>query len=159
MTTQTISSERIPAIVAANHIIQWHLSRQLPITPLRVIKLTYMANGFYLALFERSIFSESVQAWKYGTMIASLYGAFGDYGSKSIKRPFLFAEIVTHKTVIEVLDKTCDEFKHFTDIQLSAWCQEPSWACSHSYSLENNIPNDLIMDFFKSKLKKINSHL
>lgn len=118
-----------------------------------------MANGFYLALFERSIFNESVQAWKYGTMIPSLYGAFGDYGYKSIKRPFLFAEIVTHKTVIEVLDKTCDEFKHFTDLQLAAYCQEPSWACSYSYSLENDIPNNLIMDFFKSKLKKINNHL
>lgn len=34
------TSEHIPAIVAANHIIQWHLSRQLSITPLRVIKLT-----------------------------------------------------------------------------------------------------------------------
>lgn len=60
MTTQTISSEHIPAIVAANHIIKWHLARGLSITPLRVLKLTYMANGFYLALFERSIFSESV---------------------------------------------------------------------------------------------------
>lgn len=159
MTTQTIPSEHIPAIVAANHIIQWHLSRQLSITPLRVIKLTYISNGFYLALFERSIFSESVQAWKYGTMIPSVYGAFGHYGGKSIKEPFLFAEIVTHKTVIEVLDKTCDEFKHFTDLQLAAYCQEPSWACSYSYSLENDIPNDLIMEFFKSKLKKINSHL
>ena len=112
-----------------------------------------MANGFYLALFERSIFSESIQAWKYGTMIPSLYGAFGHYRYESIKEPFLFGEIVTHKTVIEVLDKTCDEFKHFTDYQLAAFCQEPSWACSHSFSLENNIPNDLIMDFFKSKLK------
>lgn len=152
-------SEHIPAIVAANHIIQWHLSRQLSITPLRVIKLTYMANGFYLALFERAIFSEAVQAWKYGTMIPSVYGAFGHYGKKSIKETFLFGEIVTHKTVIEVLDKTCDEFKHFTDLQLAAYCQEPSWSCSFSYSLENNIPNELIMEFFKSKLKKINSHL
>ena len=58
-------SEHIPAIVAANHIIQWHLSRQLSITPLRVIKLTYMANGFYLALFERAIF---VKLYKLGNM-------------------------------------------------------------------------------------------
>ena len=122
-----------------------------------VVKLTYVANGFYLALFERSIFSESVQAWKYGTMIPSVYGAFGDYGHKSIKEPFLFAEIVTHKTVIEVLDKTCDEFKRLTDLQLAAYCQEPSWSCS--YSLSNDIPNELIMEFFKSKLKKINNHL
>ena len=156
MTTQNFPSEHIPAIVVANHIIQWHLSRQLPITPLRVVKLTYVANGFYLALFERSIFSESVQAWKYGTMIPSVYGAFGYYGHKSIKEPFLFAEIVTHKTVIEVLDKTCDEFKRLTDLQLAAYCQEPSWSCS--YSLSNDIPNELIMDFFKSKLKKINHH-
>jgi uncharacterized phage-associated protein len=159
MTTQTIPSERIPAIVVANHIIQWHLARNLSITPLRVIKLTYISNGFYLALFERSIFSESVQAWKYGTMIPSLYRAFGHYGYESIKEPFLFAEIVEHKTVIEVLDKTCDEFKHWTDHQLSAYCQEPYWSCSYSYSLENNIPNEFIMDFFKSKLKNINRHL
>lgn len=154
MTTQNFPSEHIPAIVVANHIIQWHLSRGLLITPLRVIKLTYMANGFYLALFERTIFSETVQAWKYGSMIPSVYMAFGHYRYESIKEPFLFGEIVTHKTVIEVLDKTCNEFKHFTDIQLSAYCQEPSWSCSHSFSLENNIPNNLIMDFFKSKLKK-----
>ena len=152
-TTQSFPSERIPAIVIANHIIQWHLSRGLSITPLRVIKLTYMAHGFYLALFERSIFNESVQAWKYGVMIPSVYRAFGDYGSKSIKKTFLFGEIVTHKTVIEVLDKTCDEFKHFTDLQLAAYCQEPSWSCSYSYSLENNIPNELIMEFFKRNLK------
>lgn len=157
MATQTIQSEHIPAIVVANHIIQWHLSRQLSITPLRVVKLTYVANGFYLALFERSIFNENIQAWKYGVMIPSVYGAFGHYGSKSIKEPFLFAEIVTHKTVIEVLDKTCDEFKRLTDLQLAAYCQEPSWSCS--YSLANDIPNELIIEFFKSKLKNINNHL
>ena len=93
-------------------------------------KTNVHGKWFYLALFERAIFSEAVQAWKYGTMIPSVYGAFGHYGKKSIKETFLFGEIVTHKTVIEVLDKTCDEFKHFTDLQLAAYCQEPSWSCS-----------------------------
>ena len=91
-------------------------------------------------------------------IIPSVYAAFSHYRYNFIDEPFLFAESVDIKFVSAVLDKTCDEFKHFTDIQLSAWCQEPSWSCSHSYSLENNIPNELIMDFFKSKLKNINNH-
>lgn len=145
-----------PAIVVANHIIIWHITHKIPITALRAIKLTYIANGFHLALFGCPIFKESVQAWKHGVIIPSVYSAFKHYRYNIIDEPFKFAESIDNNVLIDLLDKVCNTFAKWCDETLSIYCNEPTWAKSMSSNLEINISNELICNEFKRKINQNN---
>jgi uncharacterized phage-associated protein len=45
------------------------------ISPLQIIKLVYMANGWSLALLDRPLTFESAEAWTYGPVMPQLYRA------------------------------------------------------------------------------------
>ena len=42
---------------------------------LQLIKLCYLSYGWYLALYDKRLFSERIEAWKYGPVIPELYYA------------------------------------------------------------------------------------
>ena len=52
---------------------------------LQLLKLSYIAHGFKLALFDHPLADEAVQAWKYGPVFSTIYGEFKHYGSREIR--------------------------------------------------------------------------
>ena len=54
------------------------------LTPLQVIKLTYIAHGYSLALLDEALIEEEVEAWKYGPVVPSVYHAAKKYGGRKI---------------------------------------------------------------------------
>ena len=54
------------------------------ITNLKLQKLLYYAEGFYLAIFNEPLFSEKIEAWTYGPVVPTIYHTYKDWGSKSI---------------------------------------------------------------------------
>ena len=50
-------------------------------THLQVQKLVYISHGFMLAIHDRSLFYDDVEAWSHGPTIPSIYGAFERWGS------------------------------------------------------------------------------
>lgn len=54
------------------------------LTPLQVIKLTYIAHGYSLALLDEALIEEEVEAWKYGPVVPSVYHAAKRYGGRRI---------------------------------------------------------------------------
>ena len=54
------------------------------LTPMQLIKLVYVANGWSLALLNRPLISEQIQAWQYGPVIPNVYRAFNRFGSAAI---------------------------------------------------------------------------
>jgi uncharacterized phage-associated protein len=56
------------------------------LTPMKLIKLVYIAHGWHLALRKSPLISEKVQAWKYGPVIESLYHGFKHLGNSNIEK-------------------------------------------------------------------------
>jgi uncharacterized phage-associated protein len=57
------------------------------LTPLQIIKLVYIAHGWMLALYQRPLITDCVEAWKYGPVIPQLYHDVNRYGAGSITGP------------------------------------------------------------------------
>ena len=60
-------------------------------------KLVYFVYGFCLAIQNREIFVEPIEAWKYGPVIPSLYHRFMEFGNGPIKQEFLFHSVSKNK--------------------------------------------------------------
>ena len=57
------------------------------ITNLKLQKLLYYSQGFYLALNKKSLFEESIVAWEHGPVVQEVYYEYKNFGSQIIDRP------------------------------------------------------------------------
>ena len=51
------------------------------LTLMQILKLSYIAHGFTLALLDKPLSEESVEAWRFGPVFPSIYRAFRENGS------------------------------------------------------------------------------
>lgn len=54
------------------------------LTNLKLQKLLYLAQAYYLAKLGRPLFSEKIEAWQYGPVIPEVYNEFRKHGSNPI---------------------------------------------------------------------------
>ncbi len=70
------------------HIANYFLDRAAEegkrLSPLKLVKLVYIAYGWYLALKDQKLFNEPIEAWQHGPVIPSVYHEFKHYGSSPI---------------------------------------------------------------------------
>jgi uncharacterized phage-associated protein len=71
----------------ANYFLTVAKEQNKTLTPMKVQKLVYFANGWHLALKGTPLIDEQVEAWKFGPVIPSLYSAFRRFGDQPITEP------------------------------------------------------------------------
>jgi uncharacterized phage-associated protein len=78
--------EKYTAFHIANYFLWRAWEEGIEITPLKLIKLVYIAYGWNLVLNnERPIlFEEKIETWKYGFVIPSIYHEFKKFGKNQI---------------------------------------------------------------------------
>lgn len=77
------------ALSIANYFIELAEDSGTRITPLRLMKLVYIAYGFGLAFLDRSFLDsrfDKVEAWRFGPVIPSVYHSFKHYGKSKIDK-------------------------------------------------------------------------
>ena len=127
--------------------------RQL--TPMKIIKLVYMAHGWMLGLYGRPLISEDVEAWKYGPVIPALYREIKSFrGNPVPPEQICPPEDETDFDELErsVMDQTMDVYGSHTAIRLSRMTHAPGTPWDTIYNEirgELVIPNDLIEEHYR----------
>ena len=70
----------------ANFFLRKAKKEDVSISMLKIVKLCYVAHGFYLGLTGKPLIREEIQAWQYGPVIPSLYHEFKSFGRTAIDR-------------------------------------------------------------------------
>lgn len=85
MTKTTISGPyfRTPSAVA-NFFLDKGKKEKIALTPMKLIKLAYIAYGWALGTENILLFAEDIEAWRYGPVIPSLYHEFKHFGGNPI---------------------------------------------------------------------------
>jgi uncharacterized phage-associated protein len=78
------------ARAVANYLLAKAAEAGRPVTPMQLIKLVYLAHGWMLGLHGRPLISDRVEAWQYGPVVRSVYGAVSAYRSAPIERPIAY---------------------------------------------------------------------
>lgn len=68
----------------ANYILMRSFDEKIPLNPMKLIKLVYIAYGWNLAFTNQKLFDETIEAWKYGPVVPSLYHEFKRFGKGNI---------------------------------------------------------------------------
>ena len=166
----------------ANYFLDLAETRGETLSPLKIQKLVYFANGWHLALRNSPIIDEQIEAWPYGPVIPSLYRAFREYGdqpitgrAKRVVTEFHDTWTMSHSTfqpsiddergwrsefTKTFLDRIWDTYDPYTAIQLSNMTHQEGtpW---HTVFVEYNgeipkgtdIPQSLMKEYFLEQSK------
>ncbi|MEJ8756375.1 type II toxin-antitoxin system antitoxin SocA domain-containing protein [Pontibacter sp. H259] len=159
------------ALAVANYFIQKSEETGYELTPMKVIKLVYIAHGWHLGLLKKPLIEEEVQAWQYGPVIETVYHAFKRFGASRIEGPadtgnFFKSNIpqVEDSQVKGLLDSVWKAYGKFSGTQLSALTHQPNtpwdivWNHPSYRNLFNIIPNDLIQEHYEQIINARREH-
>lgn len=124
--------------------VQYDIADSDPITNLKLQKLLYYAQGCYLAIYDKPLFDDPIEAWQHGPVIPSVYHEYKRYGGQGIEFTGYDGKIDqdTESFLIDVYN---------TWGQYSAWGlrnmthQEDPWKNTPEDSV---IPQDAIKKYF-----------
>ncbi|SIQ69822.1 Uncharacterized phage-associated protein [Chryseobacterium sp. RU37D] len=124
------------------------------VEPMKLLKLTYIAHGWYLGFFDKPLIKNTVQAWKYGPVIPELYHVikrFG-FGNVEIEIIDLYSENKLSNTDKSFIKTIWNTYKGFTGLQLSTKTHMKNTPWDEAYDpkiYHKTISNELIKEHYK----------
>ena len=118
------------------------------LTPLKLQKLLYLAQGWSYVWDRRAAFPEDFNAWQYGPVNETVYDAFKKYGRSEIPETEGYEELAD-ESVQETLDAIWMEYGKITayDLVELTHSQLP-WQTA--YAEGTRITNNSIQEYFQS---------
>lgn len=153
----------------ANYFLDKAEDEGRPLTPLKLIKLVYIAYGWVLALVGTRLYDEDIEAWKHGPVIPSLYHEFKHFGGGHITDDAVWYDLDTGESVRPgidkadkatraILDKVWAAYKRFSGWALREKTHENGtpWDKTYDSAVRGKVINDsLIKTHFQGKIREI----
>ena len=123
-------------------------------TPMKLQKLCYYAQGYFLALDNKQLFEEDFQAWQHGPVIPSLYTKYKDYQWRQITEA-----VDEHVDVSERLRTIVHAYGRYDGAALSTMThRESPWLNAREGVPETDgssevIPKESMRVFFAEKIR------
>ncbi|MEM9809917.1 MAG: type II toxin-antitoxin system antitoxin SocA domain-containing protein [Pseudomonadota bacterium] len=148
----------LAATSVAQALVQLAEERGRSLTPLQIIKLVYIAHGFWLALKGEPLVRDSAEAWPYGPVFPRLYRVLSPWGRQGVPADALAAfqsEELTdeHQGLITTV---LEKYGHLNGLALSHLTHREGTPWSQVQkgdSLDRAIPNPIIKEHYAALLE------
>lgn len=150
----------------ANTFLKRAHSENVAIDHMKLQKLVYCLNGWFLAVTGKPVVDCDFEAWKYGPVQRELYGSLKAYGSSEIgglipdtdpstmEQEFYIVS-PSAQEFYDVFDKVWERYKNFTGLQLSAMTHQPGTPWSETWQAGGGeIPQQLIKKYYIDLVKQ-----
>jgi uncharacterized phage-associated protein len=149
----------------ANFFIRKGIEDGKPIDQMKVQKLVYFAHGWYLAITNKPLLNEAIEAWRFGPVIPSLYHSLKYSGNQAITSTISVRKDPTiDETDPEVqayLNRIWNLYSPLSGIQLSNITheEETPWAriakeFNNQIPADKDIDNESIKQYFLNQRKE-----
>lgn len=152
------------SLTIANYFVNRASESKVPLRPMKLLKLVYLAHGWHLGFTEKPLIREDVQAWQWGPVIPELYHEIKGFRDSAIPADVIFAPRLTEEDALPILTAVWDSYSKYTGAQLSTITHEPGspwYKVWHEMGGKDRkgamIPNSLIMEYYKEKAAHVRS--
>jgi uncharacterized phage-associated protein len=149
------------ALQIARYFINKGLSEKdtAKLTQLKLQKILYYAQGWHLANYDKPLFEDPIEAWKYGPAIRSIYQEFKDSGNSTLDVPIEEWEIKKiDPDTKKFLDDVWEVYKKYSgsDLITTTHSEEPYKEARKNLNEGDNSEIEIsklsMLNFFKEKL-------
>lgn len=137
----------------ANTFINIGTNAPEPITNMKLQKLLYYAQGWYLAMTNKELFAEDFEKWTWGPVCPEIYQEFKCYGANTINQPSMTGKIIQTGIEFDFINAIWNMYGSMSAIELSLKShQEDPWQSTPKFEI---IDKQLIKKYFKSQLPSV----
>ena len=131
--------------------------RDFAVTPMKLIKMVFLAHGWMLALHKTPLVRKPVEAWDYGPVFPGLYHALKHLGSQPVSlSDLLDVEEQFSPAAKKVMVDAVARYGPPSAERLSALTHAPSspWELTYGRGVQDRpIPNELIQFYYRKMLE------
>lgn len=141
-------------MTVADDILRVAKARGKALTPLQLVKLTYIAHGYALGMGVGDLFNSRIEAWKYGPVIPDLYHSTKSYGRNPIPLDRIGDGRALTGDAARVVDCVMDRYGDHDGIALSNLTHRAGtpWQQVYVEGANVEIPDDRIADHYRQLL-------
>ena len=70
----------------SNYVLKEGVKSEIPLTQMSLLKIIFYAHGWYLAVNDRPLFRQPVEAWEHGPVVKVVRDAFKEFGKRPITK-------------------------------------------------------------------------
>ena len=145
------------AAKVANQMLDIARDRGEELTPLKLLKLVYIAHGWSFPFLKQPLLSEPAQAWQYGPVIPSLYRAISRFRAGPIIEPVPDTDPQElSEQARGLIQSVYDTYSQFSGVQLSNMTHMPNTPWSEAWNAHGRnalIPDDRIAAHYQHLLE------
>ena len=115
--------------------------------------MLYYLQGFFIAIFDKKLFPETIEAWQYGPVVKEAYFHFKAFGSNSIllNPDEKIIEFPTQEN--ELFLEVMEEYGQFSAVKLMNMTHEElPWKKTFNENPQGEISYELLKEFFKTQI-------
>ena len=142
------------ARAVANHYIRRGVEAKRPFTQLQILKLVYYSHAWMLAIHDRPLIYQRVEAWTLGPVVADVYHALKHHGWRPIDDYIQgVPEANFDEAETDILEQVFDAYGKFSGMYLSVLTHavgSPWHRVWESAARPKLISNDIIREHYRA---------
>ncbi len=122
------------------------------ITNLKLQKLLYYVQGFYLAVFDKPLYNDEIEAWMYGPVVPSVYDNYAPQGKSPLYNMESYTPISLTEDEEDLFNQVYEAYGQFSAVKLMNLTHEEAPWKSTETGKGNVISKEILKDYFKTRL-------
>jgi len=120
------------------------------VTQMKLQKLLYYAKAWCLALADLPLFTQEIEAWKYGPVIREVYSKYKRYGCNSLPKAEEYDKSLFSSCETAILEAVRDSYMCYDALFLAnlTHCEKP-WQEAYSTNENATISDEAIAAYYK----------
>lgn len=141
-----------PVLHIANKIIaSTDIEHGELISNLKLQKLLYYVQGYFIAVFGEKLFNNEIEAWQYGPVVREMYNHFKMNGSSSISLEEDSTIATLNKEQEALFNEILKEYSQYSAIKLMHMTHEElPWVETFNKNPQGVISFNLMKKYFKT---------
>jgi len=124
------------------------------ISNLKLQKMLYYLQGYFIAVFDKKLFQEPIVAWQYGPVVETAYHHFKKFEKGAIVLTGNEKKVNLNKIETRLFNDVMKEYGQYSAIKLMEMThEEPPWKKAFNKKAGMEITYDSLKAYFKTQIE------